>query len=235
MGSQRWGLLVSLSGELLVLGILLLIPLAWTDRLPHPDWRSPVVLGAPPPLRAAAPSESHASARTTSHPPVLFRLVQSHAIAKPASQFEFMPPGEPPGVPGGLETGAASALPPALQAIKPPPPAEKPKPKPKVEEPKPPPRLIAVSKGAQLAKLIRQVKPIYPFMAKQARVSGTVLLVGVISKDGTIRNLQVLSGNPLLVRAAVDAVSQWIYRPTLLNGEPVEVTAPIEVNFILTQ
>lgn len=98
-----------------------------------------------------------------------------------------------------------------------------------------PPKSVAVSKGAQLAKLIHQVKPVYPIVAKMARVSGTVQLVGVISKDGTIRNLQVLSGHPLLVRAALEAVSQWIYRPTTLSGEPVEVTAPIEVNFILTQ
>ena len=147
------------------------------------------------------------------------------------SHLDFAPPGDPPGVPGGLE-GPSSAFPSLISAVKPAPPPEKPK----VEPPKPPPpQLIAVSKGAQLARLIRQVKPIYPVIAQQTRVSGTVLLTGVISKDGTIRNLQVISGNPLLVKAAVDAVSQWIYRPTLLNGEPVEVSAPIEVNFILTQ
>ena len=230
MGSQRWGLLASLTGELLVLGVLLLIPLAWTDRLPHSDWRSPVAIGAPPPARPVAPAESHATGRSTPRPPVVFRMDLSHSSAKPMSHLDFAPPGDPPGVPGGLE-GPSSAFPSLISAVKPAPPPEKPK----VEPPKPPPQLIAVSKGAQLARLIRQVKPIYPVIAQQTRVSGTVLLTGVISKDGTIRNLQVISGNPLLVKAAVDAVRQWIYRPTLLNGEPVEVTAPIEVNFILTQ
>jgi protein TonB len=58
-------------------------------------------------------------------------------------------------------------------------------------------------------------------------------LVGIIAKDGTIRNLEVVSGNPLLVRAALDAVRQWVYQPTLLSGEPVEVICPIDVNFTL--
>jgi len=211
-----------------VLGILLLIPLAWTDRLPHLDWRSPVLLGPapPPPPRPAVHSTNHVSGRSSSHLPTIFRLTPVRL-----QHVEFEAPAEPIGVAGGLETNGVSALPPVIPVIKITPPPEKPK----AEEPKPQPHLIAVSQGAQLAKLIRQVKPIYPLIAKQTCVSGTVQLVGVISKDGTIRNLQVISGNPLLVRAAVDAVSQWVYRPTMLNGEPVEVTAPIEVNFILTQ
>jgi protein TonB len=77
--------------------------------------------------------------------------------------------------------------------------------------------------------------PIYPQLARQARVSGTVELVGVIAKDGTVRQLNVISGHPLLIPAAVDAVKQWTYRPTLLSGEPVEVVAPITVHFILGQ
>jgi protein TonB len=83
------------------------------------------------------------------------------------------------------------------------------------------------------AKLIKKVVPIYPALARQARVSGTVRLEGVLAKDGTIRNLKVLNGHPLLVPAAVDAVRQWVYRPTLLNGVPVEVIAPIDVVFML--
>ena len=73
----------------------------------------------------------------------------------------------------------------------------------------------------------------YPALARSARVQGTVHLLGVVSKDGTIQKLQVLGGHPLLVAAAVDAVKQWVYRPTLLNGEPVEVIAPIDVIFTL--
>ena len=89
--------------------------------------------------------------------------------------------------------------------------------------------------GVQMAKLVKQVNPVYPPMARTARVSGVVHLVGTIAKDGTIRNLQVISGHPMLTRAALDAVSQWIYQPTLLSGEPVEVICPIDVDFKLGQ
>ncbi len=70
-------------------------------------------------------------------------------------------------------------------------------------------------------------------MAKLARISGTVELTAVVGTDGHIRELKALSGNPLLVQAAMDAVSQWIYAPPILNGERVEVIAPITVNFRL--
>jgi protein TonB len=84
-----------------------------------------------------------------------------------------------------------------------------------------------------MAKLVRKVIPEYPAMAKAARISGIVRLIGIIGKDGAIRNLQLVSGHPMLARAALEAVQQWIYKPTLLNGNPVEVIAPIEVNFTL--
>ena len=77
--------------------------------------------------------------------------------------------------------------------------------------------------------------PVYPPLARQMRLSGTVRLEGVISRTGQVINLQVVSGHPMLTSAALDAVRQWIYSPTLLNGEPVEVIAPIEVHFTLSQ
>jgi len=87
----------------------------------------------------------------------------------------------------------------------------------------------------QSAKLTKQVVPVYPRPALQMRISGTVQLLGIIAKDGTIQRLQVLSGHPLLRQAAIDAVSQWVYRPTILNGQPVEVEAPIDVIFNLSR
>lgn len=231
MGSRSKNLFISLSGELLVLGMLLLIPLTWTNRLPHFDSRAPLRIGPPPPARPAAVTASHSNVPRNRQPSVIFRSASIPRIGNPTSHVELEPPTDPPGINGGMETGATYALPPAISPIKLTPPAEKPK----VDEPKPFRQGVRVSQGAQLAKLIHEVKPIYPTVAKTARISGTVQLLAVISKDGTVHNLQTLSGNPLLVRAALDAVSQWVYRPTLLNGEPVEVTAPIEVNFILTQ
>ncbi len=76
--------------------------------------------------------------------------------------------------------------------------------------------------------------PIYPPLAKQARIQGTVRFTAVIGTDGTIRDLRLISGHPLLVSAAQDAVKQWAYQPTLLNGEPVEVITQIDVNFTLS-
>lgn len=109
-------------------------------------------------------------------------------------------------------------------------------PKPRIADPAPAPaRPQQVGGDVQAAKLIKRVIPMYPPLARQARVSGTVQLVGVIAKDGTIQQLQVASGHPLLVRAALDAVRQWIYRPTLLNGQAVEVIAPVDVIFKLGQ
>jgi protein TonB len=86
-----------------------------------------------------------------------------------------------------------------------------------------------------MAKLLRKVIPVYPPLARSARISGVVRLIGTIAKDGTIQNLQLVSGHPMLARAAMEAVQQWIYKPTLLNGSAVEVIAPIEVNFTLAQ
>jgi protein TonB len=97
------------------------------------------------------------------------------------------------------------------------------------------PKPVPVSKGVQAAKLIRQVNPAYPPLAKQARISGTVRLTAIIGRDGAIERLQLISGHPLLAPAALEAVKQWVYRPTLLNENPVEVITQIDVNFTLSQ
>jgi protein TonB len=82
--------------------------------------------------------------------------------------------------------------------------------------------------------LLRRVQPAYPPLARSARIQGQVVLAAVISKEGMIENLHVLEGHPMLVRAALDAVSQWRYRPYILNNEPVEVETRITVNFSLS-
>jgi len=101
--------------------------------------------------------------------------------------------------------------------------------------PPPPPQRLRVGGNVAQASLLTQVKPVYPPLAKQARIQGVVLLEAVISKDGAIDNLRVISGHPLLTQAAIDAVKQWRYKPTLLNGEPVEVVTTITVNFAFSQ
>ena len=85
----------------------------------------------------------------------------------------------------------------------------------------------------QQANLITKVDPIYPPLAMQARISGEVRFTVIIGKDGNLLNIQLVSGHPLLVAAAQDAVKQYVYRPTLLNGKPVEVVTQVDVNFVL--
>jgi protein TonB len=145
-------------------------------------------------------------------------------------------PGVPGGVPGGSRDGVPGGLvasivnegaravpvvhPPEIvnrEPVKPPAPPVK------------PPRITVL----RMATPLHKVEPVYPQLAKQARVSGTVELVGVLGTDGRIHELKVLRGHPLLINAALDAVRQWIFEPTMLNGQAVEVSAPITVNFIL--
>ena len=83
------------------------------------------------------------------------------------------------------------------------------------------------------ASIITQTKPLYPPLARQARIQGNVVLHAIIDKDGKVAQLEVVSGHPLLVQAALDAVKQWRYRPTQLNGEPVEVDTTITVTFTM--
>ena len=85
------------------------------------------------------------------------------------------------------------------------------------------------------AKIIKRVQPVYPPLARQTRIQGTVRLHVIIAKDGTIKQLEIMSGHPLLQQAALDAVRQWRYQPTLLNGDPVEVDTTIDVIFALNE
>jgi len=99
----------------------------------------------------------------------------------------------------------------------------------------PTPQRIRVGGNVQQTKLLQQPRPIYPPLAQEARISGVVRLNAIIGKDGTVENLTVASGHPLLVPAAMQAVKQWVYAPTLLNGQAVEVVTQVEVNFTLSQ
>lgn len=94
-----------------------------------------------------------------------------------------------------------------------------------------PPKRLKISTGVSEGLLINRVDPVYPVIAMRARIEGTVQLRTVVSKQGTIENLQLITGHPLLIPAAMDAVKQWRYRPYLLNGEPVEVETVVIVNF----
>ncbi len=95
------------------------------------------------------------------------------------------------------------------------------------------PSIINVDGSLQAAKLIKNPQPVYPQIARQARISGTVELAAIIGEDGKIQELHVFSGHPLLRAAAMDAVRQWVYQPTLLNEQVVKVSTTIDVIFTL--
>jgi len=92
---------------------------------------------------------------------------------------------------------------------------------------------VSVPQGVSQGLLIHKVQPVYPPLARQARIRGTVEFKAVIGKDGRVEHLEVVSGHPMLVTAAMDAVKQWQYKPYFVNGEPVEVATTINVNFVL--
>jgi periplasmic protein TonB len=99
-------------------------------------------------------------------------------------------------------------------------------------QPAPPTKVFRTSSMME-GSLIRRVQPLYPQLAKNARIQGPVVLFAVINKAGGIDNLHVVSGHPMLVQAAIEAVKQWQYRPYILNQEPIEVETQITVNFVL--
>lgn len=223
------GFAVSLSAQVLVLSIAVLIPLIYTSKLTLVPLATPLTVPSAPPAAPQAVAQ-HSAARaprvasTVFVAPQLIPATIANIVDAPAA---MEPPSTGFGVPGGIGTaGGLSALnnlltktaPPPREGVKPP-----------IVQTNP----VRVSRGVQEAKLIRKVVPEYPPLARQARISGVVHLIGIIAKNGTIRNLQVLSGHPLLVGAALNAVRQWVYQPTLLSGEPVEVICPIDVNFTL--
>ncbi len=93
---------------------------------------------------------------------------------------------------------------------------------------------VRVASELQQAKLLSSSMPLYPVLAKRGRVEGTVRLTATIDKEGKVEKLETVSGHPILEQAAVEAVKKWRYRPTILNGEPVEVVTTIDVVFKLT-
>jgi periplasmic protein TonB len=229
---SKWTLLASLSGQCLAVGVAVLIPLIYTQSLSPVQGESLLLPPVPPPpperpVKRQAAQTAHVTPKVFTAPAAIPRHI-AVIVEQPLVPISGNEPAVSPGP--AMDNNAINLLPQLIEHAVPPPPAPPDPPKRAEQAPTSP---LHVSGGVQAAKLIRRVIPIYPQLAKQARISGAVHLVGVIGKDGAIQNLQVVSGHPLLVNAAVEAVRQWLYRPTLLSGEPVEVIAPIEVNFNL--
>jgi protein TonB len=221
--------------EVLLVGVLVLVPFIHTQALDLKGLRDETLyVPAPPPPRIVAVVHERAGKQAPS-------LAQNGTIIAP----RFIPeriadvveeqagPVGPDigviggfGIPGGSSDGVIGGILNMVAGTAPPAPA--------AAQPKPKPvQRIKVGGQVEAARLIYQPKPIYPRLALVTRVQGIVRLEAIIGNDGRVQNLKVLSGHPLLVNAALDAVAQWRYQPTLLNGEPVEVQTEIDVNFVL--
>ena len=226
--------------QILLIGFGVMIPLIWFDELPGAQLSA--LITAPPPPPPPPPPPAAAPPKTVKVVPRVMatdKLMVPKVIPKEIKQIEDEAPapsmgvmgGVAGGVPGGSMGGVLGGILGGVPSAAPPPPPPK-----KKEAPPPPrPSIIPVGGRVQNAKLIRQPQPIYPQIAKSARISGTVELSAIIGEDGHIQQLTVVSGHPLLRQAALDAVKQWVYQPTLLNEQPVKVSTTIDVIFSLSQ
>jgi protein TonB len=161
-----------------------------------------------------------APAQVPEHAAILVEQQRSEPPADLDTNAVFM------GVEGGIDGNSSAFLASSFMRNDPVPP-----PPPVVKSADRTPDPVRVSSSVALAKLVHRVQPLYPKMALMARIQGSVNLEAVIDEQGNIANLRVVSGHPLLIQAAVDAVSEWRYEPTQLNGLPVAVITTVEVNF----
>jgi protein TonB len=220
---------ISFLFEAVLLGVMILIPLLFTDALPKTQLLTLIVAPPPPPPPpppAAAPVRIvkqvqtdiiNGQLRTPTKIPQKVEMIKEDAAPPPvmAGVVGGVPGGVPGGQMGGVIGGIISSTPVAV---------------PKVAAP----TRVRVSQGVTEGMVLRRVQPNYPPLARQARIQGDVILQAEISKDGAIENLRVISGHPMLAPAAIDAVKQWRYKPYFLNGEPVAVETQITVKFSLS-
>jgi protein TonB len=233
---RAWPTLLSFVLQFVMLGVVVLLPLWFTQVLPKEQMLT--FLEAPPPPPPPPPAASTPPAarvvkvtsniangrlRTPSRIPAKVQMIKEEDDAPPAvATAGGVVGGVPGGIPGGQLSGVIGGIigsgssPAAVPAL--------PKPVPTVQR-------VRVSAGAINGRLIHRIEPTYPPVAQQAHIQGAVVLAALIDKEGNVQSLQVVSGHPLLVRAAIDAVKQWRYQPLLVNGQPIEVETTVTVNF----
>lgn len=221
-GVKPWTLLVSLVGQSLLIGGALLLPLIYTYEIPLHGLANAILLAPPPPPPPPAPADtSKQRPEPVQAAPTRFEqtllaprevpqqiAVVEEAAAAAGPTLGGMAAGVPGGVAGGIldlsRSNAMTILPPAP---------------------------IRVGGNVQAARIVSRAMPAYPAEASEQRLGGTVHLEATVTKEGTIRSLIVLDGHPVLAEAAMEAVRQWRYRPTRLNGIPVEVITSISITF----
>ena len=219
---KGWAVILSGSVQVIILGVLILIPLIYTQALPKAMLATFIAAPPPPPPPPPPPQVAKVEIKPVARLIQSGKLLQPRAIPKEVAVFKEaeLPPDVINNQQGGIFGGIAGANIIGVPAAVAPPP------------PKPTgPTRIKQGGNVQEAALTVKTNPIYPPLARQARIQGDVVLHAIIDKDGRVSELQVVSGHPLLVQAAVEAVKQWRYKPTLLNGDAVEVDTTITVHF----
>ena len=226
---QGYTLPVSIAIHTIVLIAVVVVPLLTSEELPEPTSvvkaffvEPQAAPPPPPPPPPPAPKAPQAQPKPMATPPPVVddkftAPVQTPDDVKPEEGIDLgveggVPGGVEGGVPGGVVGGVVGGLPDAP----------------------PPPQAVRVGGQIKEPKKLKTVNPAYPDIAKQARVQGVVILECTISPQGKVTDVKILRGIPLLDAAAVDAVKQWVYSPTLLNGVPVPVIMTVTVNFRLS-
>jgi periplasmic protein TonB len=234
-GRRATGVMVSLTLHAALVAAAILLPLVFYNALPaastheaHAFFAEPLDLAPPPPPPPPPPAQARRVVpRRAPIPPhvdttkLVAPLKVPDVLPVPEASLDLglgveggVPGGVAGGVPGGVVGGIVGGLP-----LAPPPP--------------PPPRVVRVGGNISAPALLRRVDPVYPDLAREARVQGVVILEARVDTRGRVAALKVLRGQPLLDEAAVTAVRQWRYRPLLLNGEPTEFILTVTVNFQL--
>lgn len=225
--------LVSVLGHSLIVALLILLPLCFTGTINMGQFQKTLLVAPPPPPPPAPPAAMHVIPRPSKSFFMQGRLFAPKLIPKQIAQVREEPPaqtlggalgGVPGGVPGGQLGGVLGGILGSNRQYVPAPP--------------PPPRVAhkgpyRVGGIVRAPKLIQQIQPIYPALAKEARIQGDVVIDSVIDQQGEVTQMKVVSGSPVLVQAAMQAVEKWKYQPTLLNGHPVAVDMLVTVHFQL--
>jgi periplasmic protein TonB len=227
---------ISLVLQCLTIGLLVIVPLLYTEELPKQQLLTFLIAPPPPPPPPppAAPAAKvvrtvqseilgGGGLRAPSRIPGKVQMIREEEAPPPDFSSGGVVGGVPGGIPGGQlggviggiisSTANAAVIPKIAPAM---------------------PRRVVISQGVTRGLLLSKIEPVYPRLARDARVQGEVVLAAIISREGTIEHLTLVSGHPMLVPAAIEAVQKWRYRPYLLNGQPIEVESTITVTFLLS-
>lgn len=234
---RTWATFLSFLLQCLLVGVVILIPLWFTDVLPKQQLLT--FLEAPPPPPPPPPAAPAASTvkvvkvtsdiangqlRSPGRIPAKVQMIREDEAPPPVAAMGGVVGGVPGGIPGGEIGGVIGGIissTSSLAAV------------PSLSKPTAVPQRVRVSQGVSRGLLVYRVEPVYPPLARQAHIQGVVVLTAIIDKEGSIQNLQLVSGHPMLAPAAIEAVKQWRYKPFLLNGQSVGVETTVTVNFQL--